>query len=182
MEYRARYYDPITGKFLSEDLLGTKEEGPNLYIYTGNNPATNEDPLGRFTIDPSCKGRCHKFGGGGDQPQNLEQVIQQQTDLACSNLQGMVDAKWRSCVQQSCKKRKIKCKGADDKSCQGAGGYGGKTLLILTGRTANLCPDNWSEPTPLEYVGAAVIHEWAHGCGYNTGPGVPYPDKPKRSR
>jgi len=180
--YRARYYDPITGKFLSEDLLGTKEEGPNLYIYTGNNPATKEDPLGRFTIDPSCKGRCHKFGGGGDQPQNLEQVIQQQTDLACSNLQGMVDAKWRSCVQQSCKKGKIKCKGADDKSCQGAGGYGGKTLHILTGRTANLCPDNWSEPTPLEYVGAAVIHEWAHGCGYNTGPGVPYPDKPKRSR
>ena len=67
----------------------------NWDIYASNNPVANEDPLGRFTIDPSRKGRCHGFAGGGPQDpgkgptmQNLEQVIQQQGDLACSNLQG----------------------------------------------------------------------------------------------
>lgn len=163
-----------------------KEEGPDLYIYASNNPVANEDPLGRFTIDPSCKGRCHGFAGGGPQDpgkgptmQNLEQVIQQQGDLACSNLQG-VDPKWRSCVQDSCKKGKIKCKFDGDKNCQGAGGYGGKFLGIFISRTANLCLDNWPDTTSPSYVGDAIIHEWAHGCGYNTGPGVPLPDAKKK--
>ena len=41
--YRARYYDPNTGKFLSEDP--TKfGAGLNFYTYTGNDPAGFRDP------------------------------------------------------------------------------------------------------------------------------------------
>jgi RHS repeat-associated protein len=185
--YRARYFDPQAGRFVSEDSMGPNE-GPNLYGYVSNNPVTNADPSGHFKIDQSCKGRCQAFGGGGsnnssNQPplQNLEQVIQQQTDLACSNLQGITNPKLRACIQKSCDKGTIKCKGNGDKGCHDAGGYNNKIPLIGN-RTANLCPDNWGPGTSPSYVGDAVVHEFAHGCGWNDGQGGGVPNDPVKPR
>lgn len=42
---RARYYDPIAGRFISEDPIGF-DAGPNFYSYTLNNPLRFADPLG----------------------------------------------------------------------------------------------------------------------------------------
>ncbi len=42
----ARYYDPSTGRFLSEDPAGFDSKGVNLFVYAGNNPIMNVDPLG----------------------------------------------------------------------------------------------------------------------------------------
>lgn len=42
---RARYYDPETGRFLSEDPIGIAG-GLNLYAYSGNDPVNNRDPSG----------------------------------------------------------------------------------------------------------------------------------------
>jgi RHS repeat-associated protein len=42
--YRARYYDPSAGRFLSEDFVG--HPGRSLYAYVDNSPATFTDPLG----------------------------------------------------------------------------------------------------------------------------------------
>jgi RHS repeat-associated protein len=45
--YRARYYDPQLGRFLSEDPIWGGEEGkPNLYVYASNDPVDRFDPLG----------------------------------------------------------------------------------------------------------------------------------------
>lgn len=44
--YRARYYNPATGRFLSEDPLGFWGSGTNFYAYTGNNPISYRDPTG----------------------------------------------------------------------------------------------------------------------------------------
>lgn len=44
---RARYYDPTTGRFVSEDPIWAL----NLYPYTGNNPITRIDPDGNSWID-----------------------------------------------------------------------------------------------------------------------------------
>jgi len=44
--YRARYYDPLTGRFLSEDPI---RSGINFYAYCLNNPITCSDPYG---LDP----------------------------------------------------------------------------------------------------------------------------------
>ncbi|WP_018079022.1 RHS repeat-associated core domain-containing protein [Thiobacillus denitrificans] len=43
--YRARYYDPVIGRFASEDPLGF-EAGINFYAYVGNNPVNANDPDG----------------------------------------------------------------------------------------------------------------------------------------
>ena len=43
--YRARYYDLVTGRFLSEDPLGFAVDG-NHYIYANNMPSNANDPTG----------------------------------------------------------------------------------------------------------------------------------------
>jgi RHS repeat-associated protein len=45
--YRARYYDPISGRFLSEDPLG--QAGYNPYQFVLNDPTNQVDPLGLQT-------------------------------------------------------------------------------------------------------------------------------------
>lgn len=43
--YRARYYNSVTSRFVSEDPLGFTA-GPNFYAYVGNDPMDRVDPLG----------------------------------------------------------------------------------------------------------------------------------------
>lgn len=44
--FRARYYSPAWGRFVSEDKLGLAA-GINVYAYVGGNPITHRDPSGR---------------------------------------------------------------------------------------------------------------------------------------
>ena len=44
--YRARYYDPQTGRLLSEDPLEFEGDGPNFYKYVLNDPTDLGDPFG----------------------------------------------------------------------------------------------------------------------------------------
>jgi RHS repeat-associated protein len=53
--YRARYYSPETGRFLSPDPEGFSE-GPNLYLYASNNPITFIDPSGLNSVPPHNRG------------------------------------------------------------------------------------------------------------------------------
>ena len=46
--YRARYYDPATGRFLSEDPSGFSD-GLNFYRYVWNDPSSYSDPSGLTT-------------------------------------------------------------------------------------------------------------------------------------
>jgi RHS repeat-associated protein len=50
--YRARYYSPQFGRFISEDPIGLGG-GTNFYAYTRGNPVSRRDPLGLWDIgDP----------------------------------------------------------------------------------------------------------------------------------
>ncbi len=54
---QARYYDPVIGRFLSNDPVGFVEGGIghfNRYAYTGNDPVNHTDPTGRA----ACPGLC----------------------------------------------------------------------------------------------------------------------------
>ena len=44
--YRARYYDPAIGRFISEDPIGFSGGDLNLYAYVRNNPVSRIDPYG----------------------------------------------------------------------------------------------------------------------------------------
>ncbi|MDV3349818.1 RHS repeat-associated core domain-containing protein [Leptothoe sp. LEGE 181152] len=48
--YRARYYDPAVGRFISEDPLGFDAGDANLYRYVFNSPTNYTDPSGEATL------------------------------------------------------------------------------------------------------------------------------------
>lgn len=54
MYYRARWYDPRQGRFISEDPIGL-EGGTNLYAYVDNNPISFVDPVGLRTCKDILK-------------------------------------------------------------------------------------------------------------------------------
>ena len=47
MDFGARYYDPVVGRFISVD---TAKDGENWYAYCGNNPLIYFDPDGQAKI------------------------------------------------------------------------------------------------------------------------------------
>jgi RHS repeat-associated protein len=57
--YRARYYDPTAGRFLSEDPIGFSS-GPSLYAYVSNSSASLTDPYG---LSPSSGSGCGSHEG-----------------------------------------------------------------------------------------------------------------------
>ena len=46
VNFRMRWYDPATGRWLSKDPIGL-DGGMNLYAFCGNAPNTDNDPFGR---------------------------------------------------------------------------------------------------------------------------------------
>ena len=53
--YRARYYDPQTGRFCGEDPLSFGGGDTNLYLYCSNDPVNNFDPTGNARIEVRYK-------------------------------------------------------------------------------------------------------------------------------
>jgi RHS repeat-associated protein len=49
---RARWYDPATGRFISQDPIGFEAGDANLYRYVGNGVMTKTDPSGMFRSGP----------------------------------------------------------------------------------------------------------------------------------
>jgi RHS repeat-associated protein len=46
--YRARYYDPKAGRFVTKDPIGFDGGDYNLFVYVGNNPVNFVDPMGLY--------------------------------------------------------------------------------------------------------------------------------------
>ncbi|WP_250924034.1 RHS repeat-associated core domain-containing protein [Streptomyces albipurpureus] len=53
LHYRSRYYDPETGRFISEDPIG-HAGGINLYQYALSSPTTYTDPSGNSPMLIGC--------------------------------------------------------------------------------------------------------------------------------
>jgi len=63
--YRARYYDPVLKRFISEDPIGTRA-GPNFYKFVNNNPVLFTDPTGLICLYRQSTGRlvCYDYTTG----------------------------------------------------------------------------------------------------------------------
>ncbi|MDQ3010142.1 MAG: hypothetical protein M3X11_05510, partial [Acidobacteriota bacterium] len=61
MYYRARYYAPEIGRFISEDPSGF-QDGANLYAYVNQNPVSFTDPSGLFAANAAAAGAGFLFG------------------------------------------------------------------------------------------------------------------------
>jgi RHS repeat-associated protein len=59
---RARYLDPTTGRFISEDPLEFASGSTNFYGYVGDNPTALNDPFG-LCDEHQCVGRARVLGG-----------------------------------------------------------------------------------------------------------------------
>jgi RHS repeat-associated protein len=82
--YRARYYDPAAGRFLSEDLLRF-DIGTDFYSYTANNPLMFKDPLG-LSPTPNRTQPC------SNKPTCLQVFLSGLGDTAESALENAEDA------------------------------------------------------------------------------------------
>ena len=51
MDYGARYYDPVSGRFISADGVGNNATGDDPFAYAADNPETMTDPTGNASVD-----------------------------------------------------------------------------------------------------------------------------------
>jgi RHS repeat-associated protein len=58
--YRARYYHPALGRFVSEDPIEYESNEINLFAYVGNNPAGFIDPFGLESLR-ACIEKCYEL-------------------------------------------------------------------------------------------------------------------------
>jgi RHS repeat-associated protein len=59
-----RYYDPATGRYITRDPSG-EPDGPNNFLYVGNNPINHIDPQGGRGHSRSPPRRCFPARGRG---------------------------------------------------------------------------------------------------------------------
>lgn len=104
--YRARYYNPTVGRFVSEDSVKFAQ-GVNFYRYTEDDPVQFADPYGHGLWD--CI-KCLFDLGRGDSclnsgqacKQKLDQKYPNQADLcAATNSPGADDAYFKVCFQSN---------------------------------------------------------------------------------
>lgn len=110
--YRARFYDPLIGKFISKDPIGFAGGDYNLYSYVQQNPVNWSDPMGLDRNNP-CKGLtgfalwyCKKYT-------NLVCSLKFVGSIACCEFEkGECDAKATANCDDECdlQKELSKCK------------------------------------------------------------------------
>ena len=77
--YRARYYDPTIGRFVSEDPVAF-DGGGNFYRYVNNSPVGLADPLGLSSADverilKACQACTDQLTAKGERPAGSGTII-----------------------------------------------------------------------------------------------------------
>ncbi|MEM7356281.1 MAG: RHS repeat-associated core domain-containing protein, partial [Acidobacteriota bacterium] len=178
-----RWYGTGTGRYTRVDPAATVSTSEtSIFAYVSGNPILFFDPLGLFKVDKSCDGCTHPTLGPrfAQSRQNLTSIITREVSAWCqSRLGGIKNVALRQCIEQSCREGEVRCEGTSGRTadCDGASQgftrwsrgdvlhWSRRNGILPTIRTAFICANN-----PVNFdsqAGDTVIHEWAHGCGWN---------------
>ena len=161
--YRARYYDPAIGAFVSEDSIDFRD-GLSRFSYVMGRPTVLIDPSGHIPCGRDC-------------PSDVKQAAKD----ACNFANTIPDARIRRCMRDKCPIVDIKCHPTNTGPCKGATGPAYSTLEGPN--TITICSAN-----PVPEGGCykrIIIHEmYDHLCrpaGPYYGPGD-YEEHERRKR
>jgi RHS repeat-associated protein len=104
--YRARYYDPKGGRFISKDPIGFEGGDVNLYRYVGNDPVDWVDPsglfcgsgiseifipdsFGRYNFAKACEAHDNCYGECGSSKNDCDSKFQENMYKECDTLNGL---------------------------------------------------------------------------------------------
>ena len=110
--YHARWYDPHTGRFISQDPTGFAAGDPNLYRYVGNSPTIFTDRTG---LEKDIPGQNDEGEGtkDGEDPNDPEENAQK------TNITGMPDEnldKYIDGMKDDVKKKEAEIEALGDKA------------------------------------------------------------------
>ena len=149
--YRARYYAPQIGRFISEDPIQF-DGGVDFFAYVHNNPARLKDPSGLLNIDGSCD--CAGF---------IKDDVQSAAQEATGAAARITDPGLRDCVIDHLNKGKVKCGNGFFCNYRKPDKQGRLTLgwSVPFGSTIHLCK---AVNGPSPRMACIMIHEFAHTC------------------
>jgi RHS repeat-associated protein len=157
-DYRARYYDPTVGRFISEDPAAFDLQWPNLYSYVKNGPTDLIDPLGLSpqVLGPFVCTWCGEFGGGAvvmwDYYQRMTQLKWKRSD------------KWFHCMA-NCRATNI--------------GSGGAAAAKVISFFRSDVRSRWTEPTDWQNDRVAnYCGQQGGNCEQTCAPFAPPPSSP----
>jgi len=174
-----RWYRSGWGRYTQSDpvlLYQTIGEEGRWYGYGLENPLRFIDPKGLYTVDGSCK-RCDALDP--KVTKNISEFILEETSAWCrTKLNGVADVSLRNCLRESCRSGRVECMVCDTPGIAGDAERTGLEWVrrFSPQRTVRICSNFDPLYSGLGNAGSTVIHEWAHGCGYNSDnslPGVP---------
>ena len=85
--YRARYYDPTSGRFLSEDPIRFSGGTTNFYQYVANRPVTASDPFGLCPNKNGLSKNClNALKQAGADAQGLQRALDAWSSLRAISL------------------------------------------------------------------------------------------------
>jgi RHS repeat-associated protein len=150
--YRARYYDPVPGRFLSEDPPGLLSGGINFYDYVENSPLGFKDPNG-LQAQPasSC---CD--------PQKTKDILEQLQNAFSgpAAAKSKVFQKYKPCLQKMLGDITFQCGPAPPSKPTECGHTVTPGVVFLT-------PNGIAGKGGCKAAKSTVAHEMVHSC-YNS--------------
>ena len=135
--YRARYFSPQIGRFISRDPLPYAEitQGPNLYEYAWDNPINHLDPNGMQLDGPQADAAIAILEAGGD-PAAADAAAAAAKAAAQKAAQAAAAAEAACVAMYATYKSLNVCKSCDPKDCPSVIAAKIACLIALTGARA----------------------------------------------